>query len=453
MRSAYVIFASEKNWSVARVTDHACEIALIEDAIGINAEAAVLAARSLKKMEYRGQNVLLALPSRLCMCAPVDEAGLRPRSRLATLRFRLEEQFPLALEEFVADFIPGNGTSLGVAIEVEVIEPILRAFEEEQIDIISLCPVALLIAKAVCARQDDDAIDAVLCVTDGHLNWIELARGSVQNWAFLAMSVAAIDMQLRFAFLKRRSLRLCAIGLNADLQNHLAQFPGVALIQPPDGAALQFAVQATGKVLLSGDRLPVELRAGQLASPHPLRQVRRPLSAAIAATALLAILFIVSMLWRSMQYDHLTELAHNQQLTAFREALPNQTPPPGITSRMISEAKRLRALSGTATALPPSASILPLLHDTLAALPANMRFRLLELQFEPQRLYLEGQTLDHAAADEIAAAIRHIAGLNVDPPHTEQPSGEDVTFTISASLASSSGSAPVLAAGKETEGQ
>jgi hypothetical protein len=81
--------------------------------------------------------------------------------------------------------------------------------------------------------------------------------------------------------------------------------------------------------------------------------------------------------------------------------------------------------------------VLPLLRDTLGGLPHDLRFRLLELRFEPQRLYIEGQTLDHSGADAIAAALRKSTSLSVDPPHTQQAAGEDVSFTLTAAVASS----------------
>jgi hypothetical protein len=181
---------------------------------------------------------------------------------------------------------------------------------------------------------------------------------------------------------------------------------------------------------------PVELRRGKLAAPDPLRSVSGPLQTAFAAAAVLLLTIGVCLLCRAGRYDRLAQLADSRQLEVFHMALPNQAPPPILIRRLASEEKRLLGLSGNASTLPPTLSVLPLLRDTLAALPGDMRFKMLELRFEPRRLYLEGQTLDHGSADRIAAALRRATGLQVDPPHTEQPAGEDVTFTITAADAS-----------------
>ena len=87
-------------------------------------------------------------------------------------------------------------------------------------------------------------------------------------------------------------------------------------------------------------------------------------------------------------------------------------------------------------------SVIPILHDTLAALVLNIRFRVIEMRFEPRRLYLEGQTLDHGSAETIANALRQHTSLQVEPPHTEQPPGDDVSFMISAGIAPGSGGNP-----------
>jgi len=91
---------------------------------------------------------------------------------------------------------------------------------------------------------------------------------------------------------------------------------------------------------------PVELRRGKLACDDPLRQVRLPLQTAIISVALLMLILAGSFLFRAHRYDELSRSAESQQLESFKSALPNQMPPPLITSRLISEEKRLEGLRG-----------------------------------------------------------------------------------------------------------
>jgi hypothetical protein len=197
---------------------------------------------------------------------------------------------------------------------------------------------------------------------------------------------------------------------------------------------LELAALEAAKALTGQSSPPIELRRGKLAGGRYIARVRTPLVAALCGAVLFSICLSIVLFWRAVQYNHLATAARNEQLRAYSLAVPNTAPPPAITSRLRSEEKRLSAISHVDTSLPQQAlqSVLPILKDTLTALPRNLRYRIIELRFEPQQLFLDGQTLDHAAADTIAASLRRGLTLRVDPPHTEQAPGEDVNFTISA---------------------
>jgi hypothetical protein len=221
-----------------------------------------------------------------------------------------------------------------------------------------------------------------------------------------------------------------------------AQIPTECLTGPVDKVTRspwELAAVAAQQSLSGINPPPVELRRGKLACDDPLRQVRLPLQTAIISVALLMLILAGSFLFRAHRYDELSRSAESQQLESFKSALPNQMPPPLITSRLISEEKRLEGLRGVSGALPPVMTALPVIRDVLRGLAIDLRFRITELRFEPGRFYLEGQTLDHTAADQIAASLHENSGLPVDEPHTQQPPGEDVTFEISSSAPAGDG--------------
>ena len=64
----------------------------------------------------------------------------------------------------------------------------------------------------------------------------------------------------------------------------------------------------------------------------------------------------------------------------------------------------------------------PALRDLLAGLPADLRFRVLEVRLDGSSFALDGQVRSHGDADAIAASLR-AGGFWVDPPSTEQLSG------------------------------
>jgi hypothetical protein len=394
MPAWFTIFAGTRNWLIARIDGDGCRIAALEAAVGLKPEISAVVSK-LKNLGYQGEGVMFALPSRWCLCASVSEKGLRGRERAqdAALRFRLEEQLPLALEELTVDFIRGDEDSLGVVVQTAQVAPLVNALEDAGVSIVSICPTALLAA----AHGDFDHAEAIAMQLDNDIDVIQFHEGRIRQWRLY--SIADSNLPER--------------------------------IKDP----LDIAAHVSAR-MLSGDLVaPVDFRRDDLRNRDPLQQIRQPLFAAVLAAVLLSICLSVAMLWRAHQYDRVVQAAEIRQLAAFRMALPNQAPPPSVLTRLMSEEKRLQGMSRTNSSLPPelSLSVLPLMRDTLASMPNGLRFKVVEMRFEPQQLYLEGQTLIHGDADQIAAALRHGTGLQVDPPHTEQPVGEDVTFTISAS--------------------
>jgi hypothetical protein len=436
MNQAFVIFPTSHSWSVARIKEDRCQLAPIESIQGfeLSLSSALAVAKSLDTLDYHGEGILLALPSQICLCAKVNGEGLRHRSRAATLRFRLEEQLPIAIEDVVVDFASAGQHPLGVAVAANVIGPMIEALESTGIAVASICPVALLVAEEIRHKaKDGSEVDTVLCGLNDQIELVQFQDGQISDWALLPAEPSAVLLHLRHATLHRASpLSTYATGIPIEWRDPLRTLPNVQWVENDPGNPLEFAGMAARRILSGDSPAPIELRRDQLASRDPLRQVRVPLRAAIVAALVFSVSLATAMLWRAHEYDRVSQSAGAQQEQAFHQALPRQTTPLSITARLRSEEKRLRGVSGTGSSLPPSSSVLPLLRQTLGGLPPKLRFRLLELRFEPQRLYLEGQTLDHSGADQIAAALRTSTGLAVDPPHTEQPSGEDVTFTIAA---------------------
>jgi type II secretory pathway component PulL len=417
MNVSFVIFCSDSEWAVAKTTDAKCEV--VHTA---NADAAISA---IKQLGYVGQGILLALPSQWCLAASVNIQGLLNRNRQSGLLFRLEEQLPLAMEEFVADFITGDEHAFGIAVAIEKLKPIVRLLESQGVFIANVCPVAVLAAYQLSKS------DFVIAGSGELLDLITFKQGAISQWTILPADFKTIAPHLSLAA-KEKEISGIAISVSESLKNDLAKVPGIQWIEGPADGSMNLAARAAHRILVEGNLPPIELRRGVLAAGDPLRVVRKPLIAAIAAILFLGFSLAASLLIRAGQYDAQVQAAHRNQEQAFHSALPKQVIPPAITSRLVSEQKRLSALSGNTPTTPRDISVLPLLRDVLASLPHNLRFRLTELRFEPNRLYLEGQALDHAAADKIAEAIRHGTRLSVDPPHTQQQPGEDVSFTLTA---------------------
>ena len=428
MQASFVLFPMSEAWRCAKMVGDICT--MIRIPVTDNAAVAERLAEALRELGHRDEDILLALPSRQCLCATITETGTRRLNQTA-LQFKLEEQLPVAIEDLTVGFIRQDSKSIGIGVLTHQVSSLIQSLEQQGVSISTICPAALLAAQQLI----DDAIDAAILQFEDQIDIVYFEKGQISSWANLPAQANAVARHLRF--LKsgaQQPLKIVTAGIAASFRSQL-ESPGlVEWLGEANGDAFEITARSADQILRGRVSAPLDLQHGKLATQDPLRRIRTPLRAAAAAAILLSICLIGSLLWRAHRYNALADIAAQREIISFQQTFPKETPPPSITTRLQSEDKRLNGLSKAGTTLSPSAtqSVLPLLCDTLSALPRDLRFRIVEMRFEPQRLYVEGQTLDPIGADRVATALRNKLSLKVDPPHTEQPAGEDVTFTISA---------------------
>jgi hypothetical protein len=171
---------------------------------------------------------------------------------------------------------------------------------------------------------------------------------------------------------------------------------------------------------------PINHRRDQLASNRAAPR-RRQLTALAASIAFFLICVNIALLCRASAYASVARSQQEFQASIFREALPAQSVPIDIESRLAAEHRRLHAAD-----LPASSSALLALRDALSHLPSDVRFRLSDLHITGPDVTLTGESLSHADADTLAAGLRENANWEISPPRTEQSQSNLVTFTINA---------------------
>src|SRR4051794_4277998 len=124
---SFVIFAHETEWRNGVATSGGTTISDIQvtDASSPS-QAAADVASALTAAGYRGEAVLLAVPSAWCLVASISTQDLPANDRKAML-FRLEEKLPLAAEGIVAEFVasPDGSAALGVCTRIDRIAPLV----------------------------------------------------------------------------------------------------------------------------------------------------------------------------------------------------------------------------------------------------------------------------------------------------------------------------------------
>jgi hypothetical protein len=366
--------------------------------------------------------------------------------------YRLEEKLPVSAEDVVADFIPaaGGSVALGVCAERKTLVPRVDALESRGVAVEVISPSSLLALQHLLTSPPGppelrDADVLVWQTVEGALELFSLRRGTPASWTLLPGEQQDLLLHLGVA---RQSAgqprKVLAIGLREPLRARLSQFPDLQVVTL-EHVSMESAAAAMARAVLT-DRASawVNLRRDGLAVRDRLRGVRTPLRFAAAAGILAAVSLCGAMVWRAHRYERLAAAYAAEERAAFGQAFPGQPVPLDVPSRLASEERALRGVSGgDASAPPPDSPALLTLRDLVTSIPAGVRCRVLDLRLESGRFTIEGQALSHGDADSIAAALREGAGFEVEPPRTEQladAAGAGGTL-IPAGTAASAGSA------------
>lgn len=431
-QDTYILFPSSANdWRVARVAAGVCTLTPIPGTAGDElANNGQLISRALVEIGYNGSSVCVAIPSDWCLCAPINTNDLPQRNRRSLMIYRLEEKLPIPAEDLVVDFAPGMNCSLGVASKLDRLRPLVDSLEAAGVAVSSISPAAVLSLQQIVS--DGTKPDVHVHVVEGSIEVFSFSDGKIASWRYLHGSVE-LEQEIRRQQLRLGTpLRINICGLDTQMTESLRRLSVTAELSVTNGQSAEFASLAADRVLRGRSEAWVELRRDALAVKDALRQIRAPLSAAIAALVAVCICFAGAMLWKAHGYDQLAEALQKQQANAFREALPGSPLPANMKSRLASEEKKLRGVSGAAGELPSRLSALNQMYDVLRSLPRDLRYRVLEMRFAGERLYLEGQSRTHGDAEVVAESLRKTGLLQVDAPQSEQRADNSVAFSLSA---------------------
>ena len=407
-------------WRAARCNQ--TEVTLAD--IDAKKTVAILA-EHLRSQGYRGEGVLLAVPSSWCLSAQVSTESLPRHKRHETLLYRLEEKLPIAAETFVADFIRHTQGATGVCLPLAHGAPIVQALEAQGIVIDAIIPAALLALQKVVHAD----VDVIVLEHSNKAEIFLLDKQLPVGWYFLPLSEIQMPLALAAATLKR-PLKIVAYALNTESRKALEK----VLAEPATVHNDKFeeAAALAGAAVLEGKLTPwINLRRDALAPPNAIRAIKKPLIAAVAAMVFLCLAVSIALLMRAAHYNAVATEIVAQQESLFRQALPTQAVPVNVSSRLASEADKLAGLhGGTSQDQTSATSALVLLRDVVASIPTDLRIRFTELQVTPDHFYVEGQIRNHSDAERLAKALDQIHRWTISNPRTEQAAGGYVTFTI-----------------------
>ncbi|MFO8014765.1 MAG: GspL/Epsl periplasmic domain-containing protein [Phycisphaerae bacterium] len=464
MAEQYTIAVGDKGWRVAAVSqDGDVRVSPVPASDDAGPEApAEAAAEALRELGYAGEPAVLAVPSSWCLCAEISTDDLQRGGRRKAMAYRLEEHLPVSAEDFVADFVEmEDHQALGVCAELETLRPIVSALETGEVHVRHICPAALLAAAwAVeqhpgaggvliggAAANDADAADDAEPSSDGY-DLIRLREGRPTAWAWIVEGNEAVRERLEaWEMPDEQPLPLVLVGAHAPLR---AAAGAAGTVDPVETDAVgrhEAAARRAARVAAGAVSPWIDLRRDALAAPGRYDVYRKPVTALVAAAAILLVSLVGVVVWRGRQYEALAGRYVRQQAEVFRKVLPDQRVPGSVKGRLGSERRKLEGLGGHASdeATAPSVSALVHLREVLGRLPKDIRYRILDLNVQPDRIRIDGQARSHAEAERLAVALRESEWYDVQPPKTEALKDRGVSFLFTAeprrTLAPSEGNA------------
>ncbi|HSI33021.1 MAG: hypothetical protein ACAI43_00405 [Phycisphaerae bacterium] len=446
-----ILYPSDLGWRVTPPGGSAPVDVPMPDDASADQQAGIVA-RFLSSHGYRGQPVMVALPSGWCMAAAVSTDGV-PADDRAALAFRLEEQLPVAAEAFTADFVLPTGTNsfsaLGVAVPNDRVTPVVAALESVGITVQSVTPAAVLALEACLARVRGlmalretrapvvgadvgvaETPAAIVALPDegGRVSLFSLADDCPTAWVTSEATPDQLELHLT---LLRLELPDDAPVLTCGLPAGGGAWPaGIELHPAVSPTELAGLVGALAHDVLSGRRVPrVEFRRGALATGDPLRLHRRAINLALISAAGFFLVVAGFLFYRGTLYDRLATSHEAQLANEYRQAFGGQSVPPGVRRVVESELRKLTTAGATALPAEARQSALKLMRDVLSGVDAAAPVSFERLSFSDTGFEAEGRCKSPEDLTGLITASK-AAGLEVPPPQMRKAEGNAWTFVL-----------------------
>jgi hypothetical protein len=277
----------------------------------------------------------------------------------------------------------------------------------------------------------------LLFAHDGSLEWFKIVDGRVTQWEVLPKNPEQLALHLGLLVFEHAGQLQITVGeeVNEVIGERLREGTPLEFAQVSLPSAHHASISAA-RAAWEGSITPwIQLHRDALGEVHPYRQAEGAIRAVAAAAILLCVCLCGGMLWRANNYRRQADSSARALDQLYAHVFDGHQPTGGVdvASRLSSEERRLRLLSGHAAELPMRVSALYLLQRLLSDLPRDTPCQVDDLRISPERLSIEGTAPSHAEAAAFAASLSAGNTFQIDPPRTEQRSGvTGVSMSITA---------------------
>lgn len=352
------------------------------------------------KRSYSALQLVIAIPSELCLLAPVIDATAKLQGdfRGAPASYLIEQVVPLAAEAFHFGSIGSDTRTTAIVVRKSILDPVVCAAAETGMKVGSIVPAALLRAQASLA------VRSIIFIGEAVADLVVIEDGRPIDWQSCAADQSSIDRELRMLGRSGDDFSLINAADTQDILSYLRK-------PISEGAVFWGEIDHPA----CSSRLTV----GQRASASLFRA---------AAVALL--LASVGFGLAALKANRETHAAATGLATVHHQVFPDRPVPLDVSLSLESERRRLRQTVEADGERRMSLPVAKQLAACLRTIPRDLRVRINTMQFGPSAFVLEGTARTLGDVERITSSIKQGKELTTEAPRTEQINADTVAFVI-----------------------
>ncbi|QDU34571.1 hypothetical protein KS4_26410 [Poriferisphaera corsica] len=382
-------------------------------------------------------NPILSLPSAWCYTATVRQDVTNKRPRYETMLYQFEEFLPMDAEMLTASFETDiqQRSSIGCAVETKPIVQILTKLESKGIAVGCICPTIMLVYHALLKQKvlQPECRWLLIAEPNDAVSVVEIKNRKILHWRLLDVSDLSENEYFSAESIKSGApVNILSVELPDRILDDLKSKDNLKInIVAKD---VQSLVAEGALALQQDESLPIfNLLRGELAPRSSLQRYCFPIAYFLVSLILLLMSMVMVLNLRSNQYSQRISTSHEALTNLYQQSFPGKSVPLGVMGRLESEYRKVKGISRQGNVAPKPRSALDALAQILNQIPDDIRFKLTELQIEPNQIRLYGSARSHVNANKIVGALgngKAVAGYTFELLRTENQTDRSVSFSI-----------------------
>ncbi|MEM8735169.1 MAG: hypothetical protein AAGG44_13145 [Planctomycetota bacterium] len=373
---------------------------------------------------------LLTVPTDHCFSILGSHGHPKSEKERRQLCFRLEDELFFDAEEIAFDLLAAGDHQIAIVVKKSELNDALAQCDST----LAVVPESLLLLQGIRSgfapsskvSLSNGERQVLLLRRDQWTEYLEWDRSNLHRWSIHDSAEASSLVDQCSSGPDSKVAAIWSIETTKDKGLTQLGQPGDSVngtrVHPVKHSEYHDLLTKTVHEIVSGKQPPIlNLRCNGDKSTDPLAPAMPALGLAIAASFFLLVTVASAFVYRGWSYRKRAELLASKQAEVFTELFPGQRVPVGLTGRIESEYRRLKATRSESQVL--DATALPVLYQFMASAPDEFRFQVQRVEFATNELTRVEGLVEGLRELELLRESFEAAGFRLPPLRAEQVSG------------------------------